>query len=119
MIKMQAFLRNGNEQVGRYGDPYLRLHGVLAGAKEHLDGQMLLDPFEEQFHLPALAIKVGDQLGLQTEVVGQKDQPLAGVVPDHNAAQCCGIVLAGLIGCQHPCLIAQHRCDPPDASNAA
>ena len=33
MIKMQTFLRNGNQEVGRYGNPYLRLDGVLAGAK--------------------------------------------------------------------------------------
>jgi hypothetical protein len=47
MIKMQTFLRDGDQQVGRYGNPYLRLHRVLAGAKEHLDAQVLLDPFEQ------------------------------------------------------------------------
>ena len=65
MLKMQTFLCNGDQQVGRYGNPYLRLHRVFAGAEEHLDAQVLLDPFEEQFHLPALAVQVGNQLGLQ------------------------------------------------------
>jgi|JI6StandDraft_1071083.scaffolds.fasta_scaffold41527_2 hypothetical protein len=49
MLKMQAFLRNGDQQVGGNSNPDLRLDGVLAGAKERLDAQVLLDPFEEQF----------------------------------------------------------------------
>ena len=113
MIKMQTFLRDGDQQVGRYGNPYLRLDGVLAGAKKHLDAQMLLDPLEEQFHLPALAVEIGDQLGLQCKVVGQKCQALARVVLDHHPAHRCGVILARKIGCQHTGLIAQHsRIDP-------
>ena len=105
---MQTFLRDCDYQVGRYGNPYLRLDGVLAGAKKHLDAQVLLDPFEEQLHLPALAIKIGNQFGLQAEVVGQKHQPFSGIVPDHHAAHRRGVLLARLIGCQHAGLIAQH-----------
>src|SRR5665647_1028114 len=108
MIKMQTFLRDGDQQVGRYGNPYLRLHRVLAGAKEHLDAQVLLDPFEEQLHLPALAVKIADQLGLQGKVVGQKHQPLPAVVLDHYPTHRCGVILARLISCQHTSLIAQH-----------
>ena len=108
MVKMQTFLRNGDQQVGRYGNPDLRLHGVLAGAKEHLDTQMLLDPFEEQLHLPALAVQVGNQLGLQCEVVAQKHQALARVVLDHHSAQRLRVVLARRIRRQHARLVAQH-----------
>ena len=36
---------------------------------------MLLDPFEEQFHLPATAIELGDGQRRQGKVVRQKDQP--------------------------------------------
>ena len=43
---------------------------------------MLLDPFEEQFHLPALAVQTGNQFGTQSEVVAQKHQPFSGVVLD-------------------------------------
>jgi hypothetical protein len=53
---MQTFLRNSNRHVGGYGNPDLRLHRGFAGAKEHFDAQVLLDPFEEQLHLPALAV---------------------------------------------------------------
>ncbi len=36
---------------------------------------MLLDPFEEQFHLPTTAIEFGDCQWRQGKVVCQKDQP--------------------------------------------
>ena len=39
---------------------------------------MLLDPFEEQFDLPATAIELGDGQRRDGEVVGQEDQRLAG-----------------------------------------
>ena len=84
MIKMQTFLRNRDQQVRANGNPDLRLHGVLAGAEEHLDAQVLLDPFEELFHLPALAVQVGNQLWFEREVVGQKNQTLSGIVLDHH-----------------------------------
>jgi hypothetical protein len=48
-----AILEDGEEGVGGYGIPALRLHGVLARAEEGLDSQVLLDPLEEQFDLPA------------------------------------------------------------------
>ena len=38
---------------------------------------MLFDPFEEQFDLPTTAVKVGDALRRQVEMVGQEDQRLA------------------------------------------
>ena len=109
MVEMQTFLRNGNQQVGRYGDPYLRLDGILAGTEEHLDAQVLLDPFEEQLHLPALAVQVGNQLGLEREVVGQKHQAFACTVLDHHAAHRRGVVLARIVSREHARLIAQHR----------
>jgi len=110
---MQALLRVGDQQIRRYGNPYLRLVGVFAGAKEHLDMQVLLDPFEEQLHLPALAVQVGNQLRLQDEVVGEKHQPFATVVPDHHPAHRCGVIPARLVRRQHASLIAQHeRVDP-------
>ena len=109
MIKMQTFLCDSDQNVGGYGDPDLRLDRVLAGAKEHLDAQMLLVPFEEQLHLPALPVQVCYQLRLQGKVVGQKHHALARVVLDHHPAQCCRVILARKIGRQHARLIAQNR----------
>jgi hypothetical protein len=50
----------------------LRLHGVLVGTQEHLDTQVLLDPLEEQLHLPTLVVQLGNPLRLQGKVVGQE-----------------------------------------------
>jgi hypothetical protein len=48
------FLANDSYQhVHADGDPYLGLHRVLACAVKRFDAQVLFDPFEEQFHLPA------------------------------------------------------------------
>ena len=71
------------------------------------------DPLEEQLHLPTLPVQVGNHVRLQREVVGQKYQAFAFVVFGYNAAQCCGVVRAGLVPRQHTCLIADHRCIDP------
>lgn len=90
MIKMQTLLRNGNQ--------YLHLHGAHAGAKTHLDAQIPFDPCEDQLHLPALAVQVGDHLWSETEGVRQKRQAPSGVVPDYLPAHRCGEVPARQIG---------------------
>ena len=113
MIQMQTFLGNGDQHVGEYGNPNLRLHRVLAGAKEHIDAQMLLDPFKEQLHLPALALQSGNQFCAQGKVVGPKHQSFSGLVLDHHPAQRGRIVLARIEHAQHTRLVAQHiRVDP-------
>ena len=104
--QMQAFLGNGDQHVSADRDPDLRLDRVLVGAIKRLDAQVLLDPFEKQFDLPALAVQVCNQLGFEGEVVGQKRDALASVVLDHHTSQRGGIVLAGIKDGQHTCLIA-------------
>ena len=41
------------------GNPDLCLDRILGGAEEGLDPQVLFDPFEKQFDLPAATIQVG------------------------------------------------------------
>src|SRR6266851_753471 len=48
----------------------------VAGAIERFDPQMLLDPFEEQFHLPSRLVDLGDCKCRKHEVVGEKLKPL-------------------------------------------
>lgn len=110
MIQTQAFFGDSDEHVSANRYPYLRFDGVLAGAKERLDSQVLLDPFEEQFDLPALAVKIADQLGFEGEVVGQKADAFASLVAHNNAAQRCRIVEAGVVPFEDASLIAQNRC---------
>jgi len=104
--QMQAFLGNGDQHVSADRDPDLRLDRVLVGAIKRLDAQVLLDPFEKQFDLPALAVQVCNQLGLESEIVGQKSYSLARLVLDDHTSQRGGIVLAGIKDGQHTCLVA-------------
>ena len=110
---MQTFFGDGNQHVGAHRNPDLRLHGVLAGAQESLDAQMLLDPFEEQLDLPALAVQLRDQLGLEGKVVGQKRDWLVRLVLDHHTAQVGRVVLAEMEHCQDTRLVANDgHCGP-------
>ena len=74
---MKLLFDDGDQHVSGYGAPDLRLHRVLARAQKALDTQMLLDPFEEQLHLPATLVQRGNGQGRQRRIVGQKHQRLA------------------------------------------
>ncbi len=111
MVKMQTFLRNGDQHIGAHRNPDLRLHGVFAGAQKLLDAQVLLDPFEEQLDLPALTVQVCNELWLQGKVVGQKRDALACFVLDNDPAQGGRIVLAGIEHGEYARLIADDRGD--------
>ena len=94
---MQTFFQDGDEQINGDGAPDLRAHGVFARAEKGFDAQMLLDPFEEQFDLPAAAIELRDGQRGHGEVVGQKDQGLArGGIALADAAERSGIIVLGL-----------------------
>ena len=43
------------------GDPDLDPHRVLGSALKGFDAQMLFNPFEEQFDLPAAAVELRDR----------------------------------------------------------
>ena len=86
----------------------MREHGVLGVADEGLNLQILLDLAEEGLDLPALLVDVGDGLGCQPEVVGEKDINFpGGGVPVDDAPQGLGALPSfgagkqdGLIGYQ-------------------
>ena len=88
------FFDNGDEHVDGNSNPNLRLHGVAGGAVESLDSEVLLDPFEEQFHPPAAAIEFGNSQSRKREVVCQEHESSAGFrVPVSDATKRIGIVL--------------------------
>ena len=74
---MKLLLDDGDEHIGRDGAPDLRLDGVLAGAQEALDAQVLLDPLEEQFDLPAALVQGSNRQRRQRRVVALEDECLA------------------------------------------
>ena len=103
---MQTFFDDGDQDISRHGNAYLRLHGVFAGTQKGFDTQMLFDPFEKQFDLPALLVKCRDQFGFECEVVGQKRDALSRLVFGNNPSQRRRIVFARLLDRQHTGLIA-------------
>ena len=106
MRQSKTFFGNRDQHVSADCDPDLRLDRVLGSTKKCLDPQMLLDPFEEQFDLPALSIQFCNQFGFESKVVGQKHNAFAGLVLDHHAAQRDRIILAGIENRQYTGLVA-------------
>ena len=70
-MQPQLFSQDRHQGVDTHGDPHLSLHRVGAVAEKVLDPQVLLDPFEEQFHLPAALVELGDGQRRKLEVIGQ------------------------------------------------
>ena len=106
---MQFFFDDGNQHVSGHGAPDLRLNRILARAQKVLDAQMLLDPFEEQFHLPTTLVQRGDGQGRQGRVVGQKHQRLSRLgVFVSNAPQLFGISFRHVKAVKRNRLIANH-----------
>jgi len=104
---LKFLFNDGNQHVGRHGAPDLRLYGVLAVAKEFLDSQVLFDPFEEQFDLPAVFVKCCNCQCWQDKVVGQKDQCLACLwVLESNPSQVLWVVLRGIESSEQHRLVA-------------
>ncbi len=103
---MQALFQNGDEQINGDGGPDLDTHGVRAGAVKGFDAQMLFDPFEEEFDLPAATIELGNGQSWHGEVVGQEDQRLARFwVAIADATHGDGIIMLGVKSGQHHGLI--------------
>src|SRR3546814_7069440 len=70
---------------------------------------LLLDPFEEQLDLPALAIRGADRRGGQGELIGEQHDGLAGVrVAQTQSPQHGGIASPCHIARQDDGLIARH-----------
>src|SRR5690349_9850719 len=68
---------------------------------------MLLDPFEEQFDLPAAFVERADGRGRQPELVGEEHQLLSRFgVPEADAPQVFGVMLGSVVAVQRDGLIA-------------
>ena len=103
---MQPLFHDGDKNISCDGNPYLGFDGVFAGSQKGFDTQMLFDPFEEQFDLPALLVQRGDQLRLECKIVGQEYDAFAILVLDDNAAQRAWTILACAIQRQLSSLVA-------------
>jgi hypothetical protein len=94
---MQTLFQDGDEQINGDGAPDLGAHRVGAGAIKGFDAQMLLDPFEELFDLPAAPIQLGDGQRRHGEVVGQENErPACFGIAIADATQWDGIIVSAL-----------------------
>ncbi len=109
-LLLEAFFDEGHEHVGGDGDPDLGFHGVLRSTEEPFDAQMLLDPFEEDLHLPALLIKRADGGGREIELIGKEQQGLTRLgILEANPAQMIRIVLATVEAIESDRMVAKMR----------
>ena len=69
---------NRHHQIDADRDPDLRAHRVGVGAVKRLDPQVLLDPLEEKFDLPAVLVDRGHGQRGQLEMVGDEGQRFSG-----------------------------------------
>lgn len=72
--EVEVVLNNGDEAIGDDGHMNLYPDSILRLAPKGLDSEMLLVPFEEEFHLPALAVKKSEVLGRKVEIVRVVDE---------------------------------------------
>ena len=72
--QVQLLFEDCYQNIDAHGDPDLRLDSVGRRAEKALDMEILLDPLEEQFHLPPAFVKQGNAHGRQGKVVRQVDE---------------------------------------------
>ena len=97
LVETELFLDDRNENIHRYRDPDLRLHGVFGGAVKGLDSQVLFDPFEKEFDAPPRLVELSHSQCGKIEAVGEEDLSRIGVgIVIANAAQRFGIVFRGV-----------------------
>ena len=95
-LDFQFFLQNRDQEINADGDPELGLDGILGSSVEGLDPEILFDPFEEELHLPAAFVELGNDQSWKIEIVGQESQIFLSVdIEVANAAQRIGIILGG------------------------
>src|SRR5947208_7089727 len=74
-IEMQPFLEDGHQDINADGDPDLDFDSILRSTVKGLDPEMLFDPAEKQFHLPACTIQLGNGQSGKMKFVGEENEP--------------------------------------------
>lgn len=112
-VQMQVVLDDGDEAICDNGNMDLHSYGILGVTPKPFDAQMLLDPFKEQLHLPAVAVKQPDILGLEIEVVGVVNKRLTEVSDvENDAPELCRVVVSVPFACESDGLVQQHAISP-------
>lgn len=111
-IDLQFFLDDGHKHINADGDPDLGLHGIVGSSVESFDSQVLFDPLEKEFDVPAAFVEVWNRQRWKIEVVGEKDEVLVCFEVDvADASKGVGIIFRRLISVENDRLVAaQSRC---------
>lgn len=100
-------IETGHHQVNAHCDPDLGAHGVVTGAVEGFDSEVLLDPFEEKFDLPAALVDGCNRQRRKFEIVGQKNQAFVRFgVDEADSPESFRVVAFAFVGVQFYDLIA-------------
>lgn len=106
--QMEVVLDDCNETVRDDGDVNLYSDSILGVTPERLDLKVLFDPLEKEFHLPTVAVKQGNVLGREVEVVGVVDErvlKVGGIVD--NSPEFSGVISFVSVTCETDCLVKQ------------
>ena len=108
-VQLEVVFNECDETVRDNGDVDLYPHSILGVTPEPLDAQMLLDPFEKQFHLPTIAVKQRDIFGLEIEVVGVVNEGASKVGDiEYDTPEFGRIVVAIPFACKSNSLVGKH-----------
>lgn len=100
-------IETGHQEVNAECDPDLGAHGVFSCAKERFDAQVLFDPLEEEFDLPAALVDRGNGKSGEIEMVCKEDQGFPGFRIDiTDTAKPTGIVPFSFFGFKANGLVA-------------
>jgi hypothetical protein len=69
-VQFEVVFNNSDETVCDDGDMYLYPDCIFRFSSKGFDTKMLLNPFEKQFNLPSVAVKKGNFICFEVEVVG-------------------------------------------------
>ena len=110
-VHAEFFVSYQSDQIDANSNPDLRLHRIERVAKEVLDHQVLLEPFEEQFDLPALLVNGSNSQRGQVQPIAQEHQiELRFLVEEFDPSQCSRVGFLGLVGQQLDRLIGSYPC---------
>jgi hypothetical protein len=110
-VHVDFFVSYQSDQIDATSYPDLRLHRIERVAKEVLDHQVLLEPFEEQLDLSAFLIDGSNGQRGQVKPIAQEHQiELRFLVEEFDPSQCSRVGFLGLVGQQLDRLIGLYPC---------
>ena len=110
---MHLLFDDSDQNISGNRAPDLGFDRIFALPDESFNAQVLLDPLEEQLHLPATFVQCRDGQGRKGSVVGQKNQGFSGIrVLEADSAQQIGVCLGGVVAVQGDSLIADYAGGP-------